>query len=205
MRRASSLWLPHISTARKSASLGDIGLFMPEVYKSTCKIATNILAMHIYKESCSFRGMEKGPKPYKTYRDRVIEARKGIEVDGKELSQSQLAKDINTSPQAIQHLEDKKKAAQGSIYTVQIARRCAVDPYWLATGIGPKKGLSNEAAKLAEDWMTLDEESKTKAKEFIELRIKSQEMISELTHPRLERTLTETGKMRATNGRAKQT
>ena len=49
------------------------------------------------------------------------------------LTQVQLAKDTGMSQSAIGEME---LVGQGSAYTAQIARRCGVDPYWLATGEG---------------------------------------------------------------------
>jgi len=155
--------------------------------------------MRSYNESCNFAFMEKEkkpaePKPYKTFPERLAEARKETIFDGRELTQTQLAKDAGTTPQVIQHLEANDKS-QGSRYTAQIARRCGVDPYWLATGLGEKKGLGADAYELAMNWLKLDDASKAKAKEFIETRIKSNEMVSEVTNPRLNKSLTETGKL----------
>jgi transcriptional regulator with XRE-family HTH domain len=53
------------------------------------------------------------------------------------LNQSELARLVPPlKAQAIQHLENPKKKAQGSKATVALARACGVNPDWLATGKG---------------------------------------------------------------------
>lgn len=57
--------------------------------------------------------------------------------DHAKISQSELARRAPPlKAQAIQHLENPKKKAQGSKYTLALARACGVDPDWLASGKG---------------------------------------------------------------------
>ena len=156
--------------------------------------------MRRYMNSCSLARMPKSaePKPYKTFRERVTEAREGVEkIEGVELNQSQLAKAVKASPQAIQHLESKTKEAQGSIYTVQIARRCYVNPYWLATGLGPKEALSDAALQLAGDWMDLDNTMKVKVRDAVEDAKKATNSLNNLKNPVTNKNLIDTVKMQA--------
>lgn len=63
--------------------------------------------------------------------DRVAEAREAMGI-----GQSELARRVGVSPQAIQAIEANKAA--GSVHIVKIARELGVTPEWLDDGISPR-------------------------------------------------------------------
>ena len=94
-------------------------IFVPD-YKHTCQ--------RNYKNICIISCMEK----FKTYGERLKWALKQAKM-----SQSKLAEELkNVRPQAIQHLCDPKKAAQGSIHTARIARILKISALWLEANEG---------------------------------------------------------------------
>lgn len=126
--------------------------FMCIDYKSTCMLSTSILGVQTNKEFCSLIYV-------KTYAERLKYA-----MNSKGLSQSELARGVSLLmgrtifPQSIQHLCDKKKHAEGSVYTPIFAFLTEVDPLWLAIGKGdphPREtdGLSHKARIVAHQWM----------------------------------------------------
>lgn len=66
-----------------------------------------------------------------TYGERVKSARLNAK-----LSQAELGRQIGSSAQAIQYLEEPDNAAQGSHKTAHIAHICGVNALWLETGEG---------------------------------------------------------------------
>lgn len=66
-----------------------------------------------------------------TYGERVKQARLNAG-----LSQAELGRQVGSTPQAIQYLEDPEKNARGSEKTARIAHICGVSALWLETGDG---------------------------------------------------------------------
>ena len=73
------------------------------------------------------------------------------------LNQTELALQLRVKPQAIQYLEDEKKAATGSKHTANIARICGIDAHWLASGEGRMLPGGHQAQQPQADYAALNE------------------------------------------------
>jgi len=110
-----------------------------------------------------------------------LRVRKAREHAG--LSQSALASRLGVKQQAVQYLENPKKAAQASRYTSAIARHCGVSAEWLESGTGAMLGApaantvaeptakyhapSAEAKQIAEAWMLLSPDAQAWMRDLI--------------------------------------
>lgn len=119
-RAATAVCVPMISTTRFSALMPVI--CMHEALQANLFLSTNTLVGCFDKAACSVRTMS-------TVGERVAKAR---EKAG--LNQTQLAKMIKVTAQAIQHLEASPTAT--SRYLIAISRALKVSPEWLESGKG---------------------------------------------------------------------
>lgn len=101
-------------------------------YKHTCQ--------HAYKNICIISFMEE----FNTYGGRLRWALKKAKMN-----QSQLADKLSLKPQAIQHLCDPKKNAQGSIHNARISKILNVSAIWLENNEGSPTIESN--SKIIDD------------------------------------------------------